>query len=243
MFGLAILFGFFIYFWLCVGIVLIAVKWARSNEIKGWKLGLPVGIIMFMTVFWDLIPVYAVHNYQCKNNAGFIIYKTLDEWKLENQGVAQTLNPDPEKSSIKAYWVKTDARGRHYLLPDGTELVAHYYRDGDISTNIKRPDGTKGYLLNQRFAWVTKYAKVWHIIRITDERIVDLKTGEIIAREVDFSASAGRLYNANKLSDYKIWFEASSCFKDEDRETKWLVKGEDFSSLRIKIKKMNGDKQ
>jgi hypothetical protein len=242
MFGLAILFVFVIYLLISIGIVWLAIKWAQSNDIRGWKWGVPVGVFMFMTVFWDLIPVYAVHAYQCKNNAGFSIYKTLDEWKQENPGVIETLNPDPEKSSIKAYWVKTDSRGRHYQLPDGTELVAiHGYKGKHLSTRIKRSDGTEGYWLNQRFAWFTKYEKVWHIVHKTDERIVDIKTGEIIAREVDFSASAGRLYNANKLSDYKIWFEARSCFRDEDRETKWLVNGEAFSSLESKLSNL-GDR-
>ncbi len=214
MFGLAVLFGFLVYFWICVSVTLLVIKCARSRGIKGWKWGLPIGILLLMSVFWDLVPVYAVHNYQCKNNSGFTIYKTLEEWKQENPGVTETLNPDPEKSSIKAYWVNTDASGRHYLLPDGTELVAHYGFGGEhLSTRMIKSDGTKGYWLNQRFAWITQYAKIWHIVRKTEERIVDIKTGEIIASKIDFSASVGRLYNANKLSDYKIWFEERSCEK------------------------------
>jgi hypothetical protein len=235
MMGLAILFGLLVYFWISVGITLIAVKWASSYGIKGWKWGVPVGFFMFMTVFWDLIPVYAVHNYQCKNNAGFTVYKTLDEWKQENPGEWETLNRDPEKTKLKAYLVKNEPDDRLYRLPDGTELFTHYYRDGDISTSIKRSDGTKGYWLNQRFSWFAKYSKAWHIVSKKDERIVDNKTGEVIAQRIDFSASSGRLYNANKLSDYKIWFEVNSCFRDEDRETKWLVNGEAFSSLESKL--------
>jgi len=48
-------------------------------------------LVMFGWVVWDLIPVYAVHAYQCNANAGFTVYKSLNKWKQENPGVAETL--------------------------------------------------------------------------------------------------------------------------------------------------------
>ena len=73
--------------------VVIRVKQARKRGYKGWQGGLVTAFIMYNVIFWDLIPVYAVHSWQCTHNAGFTVYKTLDEWQQENPGVAETLIP------------------------------------------------------------------------------------------------------------------------------------------------------
>jgi hypothetical protein len=225
---LALLFGLAVYLLINIFIVWFA------TEIAGRKVGRFVAIGLFLVVFWDLIPVYAVHYYQCKTSAGFTVHKTLDEWKRKNPGVWETLNRDPEKTELKIYLVKTERDDSFYRLPEGTELHAHYSRGNHTYTKITRSDGTKASWHNQRFAGITSYEKFWHIVRKTDKSIVDQKTGEIIAQYVDFSASAGRLYNANELKDYKIWFEARSCEWDGRKVSR--KKFSEFEHL-IKYKK------
>jgi len=167
-------------------------------------------LVMFGWVVWDLIPVYAVHAYQCNANAGFTVYKTLDEWQQENPGIAETLSPDklPEQ-----YLVETKRKDKVYRYPNGDELTAHFsdFEHKVFSTARFQPRGNTARIwLNQRFIRESTREKYWHIVSRTDERIVDRKTGDILAQYIDFGASTS-LYNANKLSDYKLWFDARTC--------------------------------
>ena len=46
---------------------------------------------MYLLVFWDHIPTLLLHKYYCATKAGFWVYKTPEQWKKENPGVAKTL--------------------------------------------------------------------------------------------------------------------------------------------------------
>ena len=80
-----------------------------------------------------------------------------------------------------------------------------------------RKGNRERYVLNQRFAWDIIYTKhPLHIVE-REERIVDTKTGEVLARYVDFSTdilgvSVGS--SARGLFDYKVWMMKRSCEKD-----------------------------
>lgn len=71
--------------------------WRWGIEKKGWTgkkryLGAAIGfLVVYLPVFWDFIPTVAVHQYYCAKDAGFWVYKTLDQWKQENPGVMETL--------------------------------------------------------------------------------------------------------------------------------------------------------
>ncbi|MCG7977902.1 MAG: hypothetical protein N0E58_07160 [Candidatus Thiodiazotropha endolucinida] len=87
------------HFLLSIWVVNLAVKKARKRSKPGWHYGVPAGIAMFLVLYWDLIPTHAVHRYHCLVDGGFAVNKTLDEWKLENPGVAETLVPISEPYS------------------------------------------------------------------------------------------------------------------------------------------------
>jgi hypothetical protein len=57
---------------------------------------------MYSIVFWDFIPTVAVHQFYCAKDSGFWVYKTLEQWKVENPGVMemlhQTLQPTQKTS-------------------------------------------------------------------------------------------------------------------------------------------------
>jgi len=72
-------------------VVLYARKKAKQRGISGWKWGLPVGLVMYLLVFWDHLPTVLAYKYYCKTEAGFTVNKTLEQWKAENPGVAKTL--------------------------------------------------------------------------------------------------------------------------------------------------------
>jgi len=92
MIGLLYLGFFAVYLWLSISLTKWAMKKAKSRGVKGWKYGLPVALVMYHLVFWDWLPTMVAHKYYCATEANFTVYKTLDEWKVENPGVAGTLN-------------------------------------------------------------------------------------------------------------------------------------------------------
>lgn len=64
----------------------IAKKSGRSG-IRWFLMGL--GSVMVL-VFWDWPLTVIAHQYYCEKEAGFWVYKTLEEWKAENPGVYET---------------------------------------------------------------------------------------------------------------------------------------------------------
>lgn len=102
MLGLAFMFVGVIYIAISVWLIKLAMRQAEKRGIARWKWGVPVGFVMYLLIFWDHIPTLVAHQYYCKTEAGFTVYKTLDEWKQENPGVAETLTyEDKVKSSRK----------------------------------------------------------------------------------------------------------------------------------------------
>ncbi len=221
MFFLSYLFFILLFLLVCAGVAWIAVELARKRSIEGWKWGSPVFMVMLGLVFWDWLPMEISYRYKCNNYAGFTQIKTLDEWKQENPGIWETLSP---KTMPEKYLVKVDKNARHkpdrhYRLPDGTELRANFDIRNELSTvDMLRSDGTKGFWLNQRFAWETHYDRHWFQIFEREERIVDLKTGEIIVQKIDFGTSIPPLgIGGGSLSDYKFWLQKSTCEVDKAR--------------------------
>jgi hypothetical protein len=66
-------------------------RWARANGRRAKRWGIVAGLFMYMLVFWDHIPTVLLHKYYCTTKAGFWVYKTPEQWKAENPGVAETL--------------------------------------------------------------------------------------------------------------------------------------------------------
>lgn len=93
MIGLGYILLFGLYFWAIKVAVKAIMGWAesRNRSARRWGWATAIGLLSF--VFWDVIPVYSLHAYQCSQNAGFTVHKTLDGWKRENPGVAETLTP------------------------------------------------------------------------------------------------------------------------------------------------------
>jgi len=196
----------FLYSIVSLVIIFAAIKWADKYGKSSLMAGSIAAVVMYGFVFWDLIPVYAVHAYQCKANSGFTVYKSIDEWKQENPGVAEILfSLENSKSS--------------------------------------RQGNTTRYMLNQRFSWDITREKFWHIIKKIDERIIDTTTNEIIAREIDFNAQVLGLNKGGSFSEFKFWFYKDTCFKAEDRYTKWLVDDDSFYTLYLKYKHIQGDEK
>jgi len=71
-----------------------AYRWAGKRGLpKGKRFLVAIGgfLIIYLPLFWDHIPTLASQQYACRTEAGFWVYKTVDQWKAENPGVMETL--------------------------------------------------------------------------------------------------------------------------------------------------------
>ncbi|RLA16804.1 MAG: hypothetical protein DRQ61_05740 [Gammaproteobacteria bacterium] len=91
MIGLAAFGILALYLWGCTRISKWAIKKAKAEGRPGWHYGLPAVLPTFGIMFWDWILTVITHQYSCATEGGFTLYKTLDQWKAENPGVAETL--------------------------------------------------------------------------------------------------------------------------------------------------------
>ena len=79
------------YLLISIGVVAWAVSYAKKNGKSARKWGWSAALVMWLIPFWDWLPTVATHQYYCSTEAGFWVYKTLDQWKAENPGVMETL--------------------------------------------------------------------------------------------------------------------------------------------------------
>lgn len=108
MFGLAYLVAFGLYLLVSIGVVRWAVNYARKNGKSAKRWGLGTAFVMYSLVFWDWLPTVAVHQYYCAKDSGFWVYKTIDQWKAENQGVMETLVYDKAMPYVQTpYGIET----------------------------------------------------------------------------------------------------------------------------------------
>jgi hypothetical protein len=94
MIGLIVVIVATIYIALLVRATLAAYRWAKKRGLsKGrrWAVAASAFLAIYLPVFWDHIPTLLAHKYYCEKEAGFWIYKTVEQWKKENPGVAGTL--------------------------------------------------------------------------------------------------------------------------------------------------------
>ncbi len=222
MLGIAILLLLILYLAISIGLAWVAAKLAKKLGFAGRKWGVAVFILMLGLIFWDWLPMEVLYSYKCANNAGFFQHKILDEWKQENPGAWETLNPEafPEEYLVRVEHGRKKSMDRFYHLPDGTELIAHYDPYGNYSTaRMVRSDRVSRYWLNQRFYWETIWIRhPFHILEWED-RIVDMKTGEVLASYVDFRTSIAPIgFGGSSPSDAKFWMRKVSC--EEDRQSR-----------------------
>jgi hypothetical protein len=207
-----------VYLLISVGVVAWAVSHAKKAGKNAKKWGWGAVLVMWLIPFWDWIPTVVVHQYYCATESGFWVYKTLDQWKKENPGVMETLSNIPPEQFLTGVTGLHDSK--QYLLPDGTRLIADFDVKGQLMwANFKAKDGSQGYWLNQRFNWVTRqepYFPLNHMIR-EEQTVVDSKTGEVLVRYVDFSASQEPRQAG--LTGWKFWLDSPHCSNGDDNES------------------------
>ncbi len=164
----------------------LAVWYAIRTGKNKWLMGIGAFLLVYLPLFWDWIPTVVAHRYYCEKEAGFWVYKTLDQWKTENPGVVEGLimtrvSPSTRKGDMKNY--------------------------------------TDTYFLNQRFNWIVKHNGQLLFNRWRHEQeVVDSKTGEVLARYVDFSTSQERQQAG--WSGWKFWLASWHCIDGAINDSK-----------------------
>ena len=89
--GAVIMLGYFVYAVLTLVLMGVGAFIAKRIGKPAWQGSLAVFLMSFLFVFWDAVPTLATHKYLCVTDYGFREFKSLEQWKAENPGVAETL--------------------------------------------------------------------------------------------------------------------------------------------------------
>lgn len=91
MIGPIVLGAALLYLLISIVVVRWAIRFARNSGRSARRWGWSAALVLYLIPFWDWLPTVAVHQYYCSTQAGFWVYKTVDQWKAENPGVMETL--------------------------------------------------------------------------------------------------------------------------------------------------------
>ncbi|ACM21668.1 hypothetical protein Geob_3325 [Geotalea daltonii FRC-32] len=170
----------------------LAVCFVVRAVTKGRKIKLVAGIVATIVVTLPVTTVlleyvqtkHRLERY-CREEAKVIIFKSLEEWKRENPGVAKNLKPYDDKNA-----------------PD---IISK----GD---GLHNSSTTK--FLNPRFAHITKKEGPLQLnVFRHSEELVDTKTGQVIAILTDFSSGYGNPFLGARYGwrSYKVWLATDNC--------------------------------
>jgi hypothetical protein len=158
MIGLMILGALLIY-----GLILLSatawmyrtVKKSGSSTARSTLAAAFVALLILAPVFWDAIPTYIAFKYYSQKEAGLKVFKTLEQWKAENPGVAETL---------VAY----------------EKLPRQQRKESEILTN-----GKSRWYLNERFATDTYTTHYFLSVRARTYDLIDLKNSTVLSQYVE----------------------------------------------------------
>ncbi|ANJ66632.1 hypothetical protein A9404_03885 [Halothiobacillus diazotrophicus] len=171
-------------------VVQLARKTAKKYGGRGWVWGWVAALMMYNLVFWDWIPTVAMHQYACNTEGGFWVYKTPEQWEKENPGVLETL-----------------------VSPKN---APHTFEGSTDSGNY-----TFVFFTNDRFRWVVKNSgphplNLWR----EEQKFVDVKTGEVLAKYVDFASS--QIRPTGSWQGWKFWLYSPHCAGGDMNESLML---------------------
>ncbi|MEO8384985.1 MAG: hypothetical protein ABI583_07080 [Betaproteobacteria bacterium] len=121
-------------------------------------------LLVTLPLFWDWVPTVMAHSAYCKKDAGVFVYKTVEQWKNENPGVAEGLTESDAKTipiengrrhllnqriawdirDIKQSWGNWQREEAVVDLKDGAVLAL--YRNYSTAVNGSLVGGTGGGL-------------------------------------------------------------------------------------------------
>lgn len=113
MIALMVLGVWLVYLGVSIVVVTITYRTARSHgapEPRAWRSAGVAALVMYLLLYWDWVPTIVAKQVYCRTQGGFSLYKTLDQWKQENPGVAETLVAPTRVQSV------TEGKTTKYFL-------------------------------------------------------------------------------------------------------------------------------
>lgn len=189
MIGLIVFPAALLYLLLSIIVVRWAIRYAKDHGRSAKRWGWGAALVMYLIPFWDWLPTVATHQYYCAKDSGFWVYKTVDQWKAENPGVMETLVDNSPYEYPN--WPTENWRGK--------KIASINHRFGMLYINhLTNSEG--GELFMHVWRWQTE--------------LVDKKTGEVLAREVDFSTGNGLIGGEPEL---RFWLHSDGCIGGRDK--------------------------
>jgi hypothetical protein len=125
--GILILAAAGLYLLLSLAVVLFSIFFAKKygKNAQFWG-GCGAALVMYLIPFWDWLPTVAVHQYYCATQSGLWVYKTLDQWKIEN--------PKARLHSKRSIQATSD--GERYILDERFFIETHREKPISALTTI-----------------------------------------------------------------------------------------------------------
>lgn len=182
---LAVIGGYIFLSALAVCFVVRAVTKSRKKKLVAGTVAAIVVTLPVTILLWEYAQTKRCLERYCREEAKVIIFESLEEWKRENPGVAENLQPYNDKNA-----------------PD---IISK----GD---GLHNSSTTK--FLNRRFAHITKKeGPLQSNVFKHSEELVDTKTDKVIASLTDFSSGYGNPFLGATYgwSSYKVWLATDNC--------------------------------
>lgn len=197
----AVIFGAMgLYLLISFAVVMSAIGYARKQGKRAKRWGWGAALVMYLIPFWDWIPTVAMHQYYCATEAGFWVYKTVEQWKTENPGVMEGLvsyNKNPGGFNV-------DWPSRH-----------EQDIDGHLVRNINH--------INERFNVSVTQQDISDLLPIIRKEnvLLDVKNNEVITRYVDFGTGNSVKNTIGPPGPLKFWMHNGSCISGKEKQTKF----------------------
>lgn len=179
--GLVVFMVIGVYLLISFGVVIWAATRAKDGK-SAIRRGLVAALVMFLIPCWDWIPTVVAHKYYCEKEAGFWVYKTLDQWKAENPGV------------IEGLVANAGAPSRYEQFDDGHGEASTYLLNDRFHWIVTQQD----------------FTNLLPIIRV-EQQVKDLKRNEVLARYVDFGAGNSVGNYEGSQGPMKFWLRNGHC--------------------------------
>jgi hypothetical protein len=163
MLGLMYLGAAALYLALMFFVVLWAWRIGRANggsRLKGAGFGLVGFLVVYLPVFWNLVPTVLVHRHYCEKDAGFFVQMPADQWHATHESEVELIN--------KLSRNLREATSPTTLLPGGSGRSTHF--NGLLASDFKSERLSTWSVDLRRLTW----------------RTVDARTGAVLATVVDY---------------------------------------------------------
>ncbi len=110
-----------LYLLISIVVVGLTIRYAKKKGRSVSRWGWGALLVMYLIPFWDWIPTVVTHQYYCRKDAGFWVYKNVEQWKAENPGVMDVLVqnkdfPSTHEGDLDNYITTTFLNSRFNLV-------------------------------------------------------------------------------------------------------------------------------